>query len=324
MKSVIVAGGGGFIGSHVCKALSQNGFNPVVLDNFSTGYEAFVKWGAVVKASISDTAAVSQLIKDYNPVAALHFAAFINVGESVLNPARYYQNNVVNTLSFLDVLRQHKIDKIVFSSTAAVYGQPEQPIITEQHPKDPINPYGMGKWLIERAFQDYHSAYGTKSLCFRYFNAAGSDPDGEVGESHVPETHLIPLILDAAMGRRDDVKIFGTDYPTEDGTCIRDYIHVTDLADAHVKGLQYLLDGGDAIALNLGNGVGFSVKKVVKTVEQIVGRVPCIETERRLGDPPSLVASSELAKQVLGWTPAYPSLESIITHAWEWRKSLGE
>ncbi|MGE4170332.1 MAG: UDP-glucose 4-epimerase GalE [Candidatus Margulisiibacteriota bacterium] len=321
-KAVLVSGGAGFIGSQVCKALSKRGYTPVVIDSLVSGYESFVQWGPLVRADICNKDAVLETIAQYNPIAALHFAAFINVGESVQNPAKYYANNVGASIAYFQTLVEAGVSKIVFSSTAAVYGEPLTPSIDETHPTNPVNPYGQNKLIIENMLADFATAYGTKHLCFRYFNACGSDPEGQIGESHVPETHLIPLMLDAASGRRPPLTIFGNNYPTPDGTCIRDYVHVVDLAEAHVLGLDYLLSGSESITLNLGNGQGFSVLNVLKAAEKELGQpIPHTFGPRRDGDPAILVANATKAKAILGWTPQFPGLEDMIRHARQWRNS---
>lgn len=252
----------------------------------------------------------------------MHFAAFAYVGESVKNPAKYYWNNVAGTLTLLQAMCEAGVNKFVFSSTCATYGVPDTIPITENQPQHPINPYGRSKWMVEQILKDFSAAYGLRSVCFRYFNAAGADPDGQLGEDHNPETHLIPLVLQVALGQRDCVSILGTDYPTPDGTCIRDYIHVTDLAQAHMLGVRYLLDGGESQIFNLSNGNGFSVREVIETTKTVTGRpIAVTEKARRPGDPPVLVGSSEKAWQVLGWRPQYPELADIIRHAWCWHQN---
>jgi len=251
----------------------------------------------------------------------MHFAAFTYVGESVQDPQKYYLNNLRNTLNLLESMLEFDVEKLVFSSTCATYGNPTEIPITEEHPQKPINPYGKGKHMVEQILTDYSSAYGLRCASLRYFNAAGADPEGELGERHDPETHLIPLVLDAASGKREDIKIFGTDYPTDDGTCIRDYIHVTDLADAHIKALKYLEDGGKSDVFNLGNGNGFSVKEVIEEARKVTGRkIKATETDRRPGDPPILVGSSKKAREILKWQPKYDELTRIIKTAWEWHE----
>jgi len=319
---VLVAGGAGYIGSHVCKALHKKGFTPVVIDNFGHGYSEFVKWGPTVEADIWDEESIAQLIDQFSPVAVLHFAAFIDVSESVSDPKKYYQNNLAGTLAFLNLLVEKGIKRVVFSSTAAVYGEPVEVPIKESHRLVPISPYGKGKFFVEQILADFERAYGMSSVVFRYFNAAGADADGELGEDHVPETHLIPLVLDAACGRKPSITVFGTDYDTPDGTCIRDYIHVSDLADAHVLALEYLLKGGESKIYNLGNGHGYSVKDVIDVVEDVTGKkVPIVEGARREGDPGILVADSGLVRKELGWQPKYSSLSDIVGHAYAFYKT---
>jgi UDP-glucose 4-epimerase len=251
----------------------------------------------------------------------MHFSAYAYVGESVTDPAKYYRNNVVGTLTLLEAMLAASVNKFVFSSTCATYGVPQIIPIPENHPQNPINPYGATKLMVERILSDFDTAYGLKSVIFRYFNAAGADPNGKLGEDHNPETHLIPLVLQTALGKRESISVFGTDYPTADGTCIRDYIHVNDLADAHVLGLEYLLRGGDSEVFNLGNGNGFSVKEVIETAKSITGRdIKVVECDRRPGDPPVLIGSSDKARKILNWQPQYSSLKEIITHAWQWHQ----
>lgn len=251
----------------------------------------------------------------------MHFAAYIAVGESVTDPAKYYRNNVAGTLTLLEAMVAASINKFVFSSTCALYGIPKTIPLVEDHPQDPISPYAMTKWMVERILSDFDKAYGLKSVCFRYFNAAGADPTGLLGEDHAPETHLIPLVLFAALGKLESISIFGTDYPTRDGTCIRDYIHVTDLAQAHVLGLEYLLEAGDSEVFNLGNGSGFSVREVIETAKEVTGKeIKIVERARRPGDPPVLVGSSDKARKVLGWHSQYPNLKDILAHAWQWHQ----
>ena len=318
-QTVLVAGGAGYIGSHVCQLLDRQGFQPIVLDNLSSGQSSFVQWGPLVQADISDSNAIHQIIEDYQPVAAMHFAAFINVGESVADPAKYYHNNTVQTIQFFDLLRHAGVTNVVFSSTAAVYGEPVTDVITETHPIGPINAYGKSKWAVEQVLSDFDQAYDFRSVVFRYFNAAGADPEGRVGEAHDPETHLIPLILAAANGDRSSIKVFGSDYDTPDGTCIRDYIHVHDLALAHVLALRHLLNGGASKTYNLGNGSGYSVKDVIDVVKQVTEKSFSVEmVERRPGDPARLVSSADLVRQELGWDPEYPDLDDIVRHAWKW------
>jgi len=319
--TILVTGGAGYIGSHVCKALAQNGFLPVCYDDLSTGHAPAVKWGPLERGSLGDAARLAAVLRDYRPAAAIHLAGFIAVGESVADPSRYYRNNVGQTLVFLDSLRNAGVGHVVFSSSAAVYGLPRQAPVAEDHPLQPVNPYGWTKLMIERVLADYAPAYGMCSVALRYFNAAGADPEGEIGEDHDPETHLIPLVLDAALGRREAITVFGTDYDTPDGTCIRDYIHVGDLADAHVLALRHLQERRQAVAeaFNLGNGSGYSVREVIATASRLTKRnIPMRTAARRAGDPAVLVSAAERAKTVLGWTQRHADLETQIAHAWAW------
>jgi len=320
--NILVAGGAGYIGSHVCKMLKKMGFNVFIYDNLSHGYKFLAKYGEFVLGDVGDRRQLELVLKNYKIDVVMHFCAFIEVGESVQNPRKYYDNNLYNTINLVDTMLDCGVNKLIFSSTAAVYGMPERVPIDEDDKKDPINPYGRTKWMIEQLLKDYSDAHGLRYVAFRYFNAAGADPEGELGEAHEPETHLIPLVLDAALGIRKSIKIFGTDYPTSDGTCIRDYIHVNDLADAHIKGVEYLLNGNTSNYFNLGNGKGFSVREIIDTVKKVTGKdFPVEEVERRPGDPALLIAKSEKAKKVLGWEPKY-GIEEIITHAWNWHKKL--
>ncbi|QTA38568.1 UDP-glucose 4-epimerase GalE [Thermosipho ferrireducens] len=322
--AILVAGGAGYIGSHVCKILYKKGYEVVVYDNLSRGYREFAKWGEFIPGDIGDVRLLDNIFKHYKIDAVMHFCAFIEVAESVVDPQKYYENNVGNTLKLLEAMRQNNVNKFIFSSTAAVYGIPEKIPIKEDDRKMPINPYGKSKLMVEHILEDYDKAYGLNSICFRYFNAAGADPDGEIGEAHQPETHLIPLILDAALGKRDSIKIFGTDYNTKDGTCIRDFVHVNDLAEAHVRGLEYLLDGGETNYFNLGSGEGYSVREVIETVKKVTKKdFRVVEADRRPGDPAYLVADSTKAKEILGWKTKY-SLDEIILTAWKWHSRIGE
>jgi UDP-glucose 4-epimerase len=324
MTTILVTGGAGYIGSHAVLALKQAGYEVIVLDNLSYGHRELVEQVLEVKlivGDISDSALLSEIFSTHDINAVMHFAAYIAVGESVTDPAKYYRNNVAGTLALLEAMQEASINKFIFSSTCALYGVPKFVPITEDHPQDPISPYATSKWMVERILSDFDAAYNLKSVRFRYFNAAGADPNGLLGEDHEPETHIIPLVLFAAMGKRDSISIFGTDYPTKDGTCIRDYIHVADLAQAHVLGLQYLLKGGESDVFNLGNGGGFSVREVIETAKQVTGKeIQIVECERRAGDPPVLVGSSDKARQLLGWHPQYPNLNEIISHAWQWHQ----
>jgi UDP-arabinose 4-epimerase len=319
MISVLVAGGAGYIGSHACKALARAGFRPVAYDNLVHGHEAAVKWGPLVTGDIADRKLLAQTIRDHDIQAVMHFAAFLEVGESMRLPLRYFQNNVAGTLALIDAMIETGLKHIVFSSTAAVFGTPTRVPIDEAHPKNPVNPYGASKLMVEQALGWLEAPHGITHAILRYFNAAGADPEGETGEDHHPETHLIPLILQAAAGKRPAIDIYGTDWPTPDGTCIRDYIHVTDLADAHVKALQHLLGGGKSLALNLGTGEGHSVREMIDTVARVTGRaVPSREVGRRDGDPAVLVADPSAARKVLGWVPVMSGLEPIVETAWRW------
>lgn len=316
---ILVVGGAGYIGSHVNQALWARGYETVVFDNLVYGHREAVRHGILEIGDLSDTVRLEEIFAAYPIEAVLHFAAYAYVGESVTNPAKYYNNNVANTLHLLDAMVRHKVKPIIFSSTCATYGVPDQMPITEEMPQKPVNPYGASKLMVERILQDYHAACGLNYCCLRYFNAAGADQAGELGESHSPETHLIPLVLAAAAGDREGIQVFGTDYPTRDGSCIRDYIHVTDLADAHLRALDYLLQGGESVCLNLGNSTGSSVLEVIAAAEAVTGRkIPVVKAGRRAGDPAILVGSAEKARLVLGWTPQYGDIRTIISHAWNW------
>lgn len=316
---VLVAGGAGYIGSQTAKALAQAGHESVVYDNLSSGHRWAVKWGASVEGDLADTRLLATTLKTHRIEAILHFAASIEVGESVENPRKYFWNNVVNTLRLLDAALEEGVQAIVFSSSAAVYGNPEKIPIPENHPARPVNPYGETKLMMERALGAYGAAYGIRWVALRYFNAAGADLDGELGEEHDPESHLIPLVIQAALGRRPHVEVYGTDYPTPDGTAIRDYIHIVDLADAHVRALEYLARGGGSMVLNLGTGTGHSVRDVIAAVGRMCeGRVPFRDAPRRAGDPPVLVADPARAMEVLNWKPQHPGLDSIVESAWKW------
>jgi UDP-arabinose 4-epimerase len=317
--TILVTGGAGFIGSHASKALWKAGFRPVVLDDLSTGHARAVRWGPLEIGSLASPRLLRAVLLRVKPAAVMHFAASAYVGESITKPAAYYRNNVANTLNLLDVMLAQGVRHLVFSSTCASYGAPERLPIDETHPQRPINPYGHTKLVVEGILQAYDTAYGLKSVALRYFNAAGADPDGEIGEDHDPETHLIPSAIHAAQGRRGPLEVFGTDYPTPDGTAVRDYIHVADLADAHVLALRYLLDGGASTALNLGVGRGYSVQDAITTIERVTRReVAVTERPRRPGDPPELVADASRARSVLGWTPGFRELDEIVSTAWRW------
>lgn len=320
---ILIVGGAGYIGSHVNKQLNLQGYETVVFDNLSYGHRDFVKWGTFEQGDLGNVHDIRKVFKKYTIDAVMHFAAFTYVGESVEDPQKYYLNNLRNTLNLLEVMLAENVKTMVFSSTCATYGEPQEIPITEDHPQNPVNPYGRGKLMVEEILQDYSRAYDLRYASLRYFNAAGADPDGEIGELHQPETHLIPLILDAASGKRDNIQIFGTDYPTPDGTCIRDYIHVLDLADAHIKALKYLKKDGKSDVFNLGNGQGFSVREVIQTAQEVTEKkINAVETERRPGDPPILVGSSEKAQKILGWQPRYADLSLILQTAWDWHQKL--
>ncbi|HEX4918766.1 MAG TPA: UDP-glucose 4-epimerase GalE [Limnobacter sp.] len=318
-SNILVVGGAGYIGSHMVKALAQQHCRVTTLDNLSSGHRDAVLYGEFVHADLADKRALQALFQNERFDAVMHFASSIQVGESVIKPAMYYQNNVSNTLNLLDAMREAGVQRFIFSSTAATFGNPTYCPIDELHPQCPINPYGRSKWMIEQILEDYDRAYGLKSVCLRYFNAAGADPDGDLGERHFPETHLIPLVLQAASGRRSHMAVYGRDYNTPDGTCIRDYIHVTDLCEAHWLALKSLLDGEGSQRYNLGNGQGFSVHEVIQCAQAVSGNsIVIVDEPRRAGDPAILVANPTLAMQRLGWKPRHPALETIISHAWAW------
>lgn len=321
MATVLVSGGAGYVGSHACKALAAAGHLPVVFDNFSTGWRDAVQFGPVFEGDLLNPASLEEAFKTHAPDAVMHFAAFSNVGESVQKPDLYWRNNVSGSLNLFTVAAQVGVKSVVFSSTCATYGEAQGDTLTENDPQLPVNPYGRTKLAVEMLLRDFFDAFAMRSVIFRYFNAAGADPDRRIGEDHRPETHLIPLVLDAASGRREQISIFGTDYATPDGTCIRDYIHVDDLASAHVLGLEWLLEGGEPLALNLGTGHGFSVREVIDTAREVTGTdIPVVETERRPGDPPQLISGSTKAGEILGWKPERSDLASMIGDAWGWHQ----
>lgn len=320
--AVLVCGGAGYIGSHVNRQLHQAGYDTVVFDNLVCGHREAVKWGTFVQGDLSDVPGVEDVFRSYPIEAVFHFAAFAYVGESVLMPEKYYYNNVVNTLNLLKVMRRYGCGNIIFSSTCATYGEPEQLPITEDMVQMPINPYGMTKLTVERIFKDYAKAYDLKYVVLRYFNAAGADPECEIGESHTPETHIIPLILDAAGGQREEIKVFGTDYATPDGSCVRDYIHVMDLAEAHLLALRYLDRGGGSECFNLGREKGTSVLELIDSAKRITKRTfRTVMAGRRQGDPAILFASSEKARRILGWCPRFDDIDTIVLHAWNWHEN---
>jgi len=322
---VLVCGGAGYIGSHMVKLLAGAGHEVTTFDNLSTGHRWAVKWGIFVEGDLLDSAALTKLFAESSFDAVMHFSARSLVGESVTNPALYYLNNVVGTFNLLEAMRTAGVRKFVFSSTAATFGNPVKETIDENHPQQPINPYGQTKLAVEKMLSDYAPAYGLSSVSLRYFNAAGANPDGEIGEAHEPETHLIPNVLKAALDARRRLKVFGADYPTPDGTCVRDYIHILDLCQAHLLALEYMAENEGAYGFNLGNGQGFSILEVIRTAEVVTGKpIPYDVEGRRPGDPPVLVADSLRARQVLGWEPHYTDIQSIIKTAWDWHRKEGE
>lgn len=317
MKKILVVGGAGYIGSHMTRLLSRHGFQAVILDNLSSGHREAARFGDLVEGDAGDAALLETLFRRHRFDAVMHFASHIQVAESVREPAMYYRNNVAATHTLLDAVVTSGVPAFVFSSSAAVYGEPETVPIPEAHPKVPANPYGRSKWMVEQMLEDYGRAYGLNSASLRYFNAAGADPEGALGEHHAPETHLIPLVLQAAAGRREAITVYGTDYDTPDGTCIRDYVHVQDLCKAHLLALEMLWSEGGTRAYNLGNGQGFSVREVIEKARRVTGRpIPVNEGHRRPGDPARLVADATRARNELGWETEYADLASIVEHAW--------
>ncbi|ADQ84978.1 UDP-glucose 4-epimerase [Methylovorus sp. MP688] len=322
----MVVGGAGYIGSHMVKMLLGEGHDVITFDNLSSGYRDAVVGGTFVQADLADKAALDEVFVKHAPDAVMHFASYIQVGESVRHPDKYYLNNFTNTMNLLDAMVKNGVNYFIFSSTAAVFGEPEYVPIDEAHAKNPLNPYGRSKLMVEQALGDYERAYGIKSVCLRYFNAAGADPEGQLGERHEPETHLIPLVLQAISGRRDNITVFGRDYDTPDGTCIRDYIHIVDLCSAHSLALRKLMETNISRRYNLGNGAGFSVQEVIAAAQKVTGKpIKVAEGERREGDPARLVADASLARSELGWKPVYADLDTIIQHAWQWEsKTVGK
>jgi UDP-glucose-4-epimerase GalE len=326
--SILIVGGAGYIGSQTAKRVAQAGLTPIVLDNLVYGHKWAVRWGPLIEGDLSDSALVERVLTEHKVTSVIHFAAYAYVGESVTNPRKYFRNNVVNTLNLLDAMVDKGVRDVVFSSTCATYGEPSEVPISETHPQHPVNPYGESKLAVEKILHWYAAAYQMRFVALRYFNAAGADPDGEIGEDHEPETHLIPLAIEAASaqkdrspedGRRRELSIYGTDYPTPDGTAVRDYIHVADLAEAHWLALRHLADVGTNLRLNLGTGRGHSVREVIAAVEKVSGRkVPARSVGRRAGDPPALVADPREAARILGWRPTYPDIETIVRHALRW------
>ncbi len=320
-EAVLVTGGAGYVGSHACKRLAEEGFHPVTFDNLSAGHRWAVRWGPLVTGEINDRQALAEAIERHRPVAAMHFAGLISVADSLADPLAYFQTNVGGSLALIAAARAHGLDKLVFSSSAAVYGEPRAVPLVEDHPREPINPYGASKLMVERVLADVSAAHGFRSVSLRYFNAAGADPTGEIGEDHDPETHLIPRVLDAALGRGRAIDVYGDDYGTPDGTCVRDFVHVSDLADAHVLALRYLLTGGATTCLNLGSAKGFSVREVIGAARRVTGRPIAVEVgPRRAGDPAVLVADSRAARATLGWQPSRSAIERVIEDAWRWHQ----
>ncbi len=317
---VLVTGGAGYVGSHVVRELLDAGHEPVVFDNLSKGHpESLPSQTPLLRGDMGDAAALQAAFTQARPEAVMHFSGSTEVAESMRQPGRYFRNNIGNGLNLLEAMVEHGVPCLVFSSTAAVYGEPQEVPIPEEHRKAPVNPYGESKWFFESILRRYEQAHGLRSISLRYFNAAGAHPSGEIGEDHAPESHLIPIVLQAALGQRPHIAIYGADYPTPDGTCVRDYVHVTDLAAAHLLALRSLADGSGTDAFNLGNGQGFSVRQVIAAATEVVGRpIPTVAGERRVGDPAVLVASSAKARQVLGWQPRYPDVREIIETAWRW------
>ncbi len=321
MSKVLVVGGAGYIGSHMVKMLLEHGHAVVTLDNLSTGFRDAVLGGEFVEGDIGDRALLDRLLPEHRFDAVMHFAAYIQVGESVQDPGKYYLNNVANTLNLLNAMVRHGVNRFIFSSTAAIFGEPQYVPVDEDHPKAPINPYGLSKWMVEQILADFDHAYGMRSVCLRYFNAAGADPDGQLGPRFEGITNLIPVVLKAASGKRANVTVFGRDFDTPDGTGVRDYIHVTDLCQAHLRALDRLEAGGASEVFNLGNGRGFSVQQVIDTAREITGRdIPVIDGPRRAGDPASLVADAARARETLDWQPVYGDLATIVKHAWGWER----
>jgi UDP-glucose 4-epimerase len=320
--TILVLGGAGYIGSHMAKFLRERGEEHLVFDNLEQGHQRAACDSPFVRGDLREPDHLRRVFTAFPIDVVMHFAAYISVGESVREPAKYWNNNTVGVYTLLEEMRRAKIDKFVFSSTAAIFGEPEYVPIDEDHPKNPTNPYGDTKLAVERMLHSYDVGYGRHSVALRYFNAAGADPDGDLGEDHHPEEHIVPVAIEAALGKRSGLKIFGADYDTPDGTCVRDYIHVFDLAQAHLLAVRHLREGGDSRRYNLGNGNGFSVRQVIETVERVVGNeIPKEEAPRRPGDPATLIASSERIRKDWGWTPEYPDLETMVRHAWDWRRA---
>jgi UDP-glucose 4-epimerase len=320
--TIMVVGGAGYIGSHMVKDLLQANCKVITLDDFSTGHRDLLLGGKLIEGNLGDTALLNRIFSDHRIEVVMHFAAYSIVGESVKSPIGYYRNNVANTIELLDAMVQHNVKRFIFSSSAAVYGEPIEVPIREEHPLRPTNPYGTTKVAIEQMLSDFDSAYGLKYVSLRYFNAAGADASGKIGERHNPETHLIPLILKVAMGEHNSIKIFGTDYPTKDGTCIRDYIHVSDLTQAHFLAVEKLIAGGDSAIYNLGNNRGYSVREVIEIAAKVTEKqIPAIVDGRRSGDPAVLIANSDKIRKELGWQPHFGDLETILRTAWLWHQN---
>ncbi len=320
---ILVAGGAGYIGSHTVKELLGAGFDVIIFDNFSTGREELVVGGEVIRGDLMDKKSIQNTFQSHDIQAVLHFASLIQVGESYFNPQKYYRHNLISSLNLLEVMLENEVENFIFSSSAAVYGDPETIPIPESHPLNPVNPYGQTKFFLETALQDYRRAYGLKYISLRYFNAAGADPEGRLGEMHDPETHLIPNILLYLLGKKKNFELYGTDFDTPDGTAVRDYIHVTDLAQAHVLALKKLLASGQSAFINLGANKGYSVLEVIKKTEEVTGQKVAYNAKpRRKGDPAVLLASKEQAEHTLGWTLRYSSIETIIETAWNWHSHL--
>ena len=318
MRDILVVGGGGYIGSHTCLDLAEKGYTPIVYDNFSNGHREFVKWGPVEEGDIRDRARLDEVFRKYAPAAVIHFAALIEVGESVKDPLAFYENNVAGSLTLFAAARAANCRRLVFSSTCATYGVPEQTPMTETHPQAPINPYGRSKLITEEILRDLCAHDGFRAVTLRYFNAAGADPEGRIGERHDPETHAVPLAIEAALGRRNGFSIFGDDYDTRDGSCVRDFVHVMDLAEAHTRAIDHLLNNGRSVALNLGTGKGTTVKELLAAIGDVVGReIAITQASRRPGDTAALVADNSMARDVLGWVPRN-DLSSIVSTAWKW------
>jgi UDP-glucose-4-epimerase GalE len=324
-EPILVTGGAGYIGSHVCKALSKNGFLPITYDNLSTGHAYAVKWGPFVEADLNDSVKLKETLAFYKPKAVMHFAASALVVESMTNPAKYYRNNIGSTVSLLEAMQKANIQALVFSSTCATYGNPVFSPLTEEHPQLPINPYGRSKLMVEQILNDFESTFGIRFAKLRYFNAAGADIETQIGENHLPETHLIPTIIHAALDTKKEIVVYGTDFPTADGSAVRDYIHVQDLAHAHILALKSLLSGGKSFDINLGTGTGHSVLEIIEAVQTYCGKSLTVRLEqRRKGEPPALVASAKKAKELLGWEPLVSDLSILIDSAWKWHKLLVE